>query len=156
MAATGIGDQLYALEPSLNYWVVLIHPEIAISTPWVYQHPDLLKNESPRGTISLGEGCCIEGTQEFHAAISAYGSGNIYALLQNSMENPVFGEHPELESYKDKLEATGCIKALMSGSGSTIFGLCETEEDAKEVGKQLGNVKFSVAPFVGCGIEDVS
>ena len=43
--------------------------------------------------------------------------------VQNDFESVVFRQHPQLESIKGKLLKLGARPALMSGSGSTIFGV---------------------------------
>ncbi|MCK5741514.1 MAG: 4-(cytidine 5'-diphospho)-2-C-methyl-D-erythritol kinase, partial [Chlorobi bacterium] len=43
----------------------------------------------------------------------------------NDFEEPVFDSHPELAAIKEQLYAGGAVLSLMSGSGSTIFGLFE-------------------------------
>ena len=42
---------------------------------------------------------------------------------ENDFERVVFDQHPELESIKRRLLKLGARPALMSGSGSAIFGL---------------------------------
>src|ERR1700694_4163450 len=41
----------------------------------------------------------------------------------NDFENVVFGLHPQLKSIKGKLLKLGARPALMSGSGSSLFGI---------------------------------
>ena len=41
----------------------------------------------------------------------------------NDFENVVFGLHPQLKSIKGKLLRLGARPALMSGSGSSLFGI---------------------------------
>lgn len=48
-------------------------------------------------------------------------------LLKNSFESSVFQIHPQLNEIKSQLYSEGAIYATMSGSGSTMFGIFETE-----------------------------
>lgn len=43
----------------------------------------------------------------------------------NELEDSAFGLHPELKTVKDDLIRAGALGALMSGSGSTVFGVFE-------------------------------
>jgi 4-diphosphocytidyl-2-C-methyl-D-erythritol kinase len=45
--------------------------------------------------------------------------------LFNELEDSAFGLHPELKTVKDDLIRAGALGALMSGSGSTVFGVFE-------------------------------
>ena len=45
--------------------------------------------------------------------------------LFNELEDSAFGLHPELKTVKDDLVWAGALEALMSGSGSTVFGVFE-------------------------------
>jgi hypothetical protein len=56
----------------------------------------------------------------------------------NDFERVVFPQHPELESIRGKLWTLGARPALMSGSGSTLFGVF-ADREARE--KARGNLK---------------
>jgi len=45
--------------------------------------------------------------------------------------------HPELEEMKKLLLREGALGALMSGSGPTVFGIFEAEEDARQAAAAL-------------------
>ena len=47
--------------------------------------------------------------------------------LINDFENPVFTAHPQIKEIKDTLYQQGALYAAMSGSGSTVFGIFNTE-----------------------------
>lgn len=44
-------------------------------------------------------------------------------LIKNDFEEPVFAKHPVLKEIKASLYESGALFALMSGSGSTIYGI---------------------------------
>jgi 4-diphosphocytidyl-2-C-methyl-D-erythritol kinase len=106
--------------------VVLVHPEISISTPWVYKHPDLQKNPEVPKIIADDKLPHFPATSKFRNALYAYNRGDWKELVFNRMESVVFAEYPQLAEYKQRLLDAGCIAAAMSGSGSTIFGICDT------------------------------
>lgn len=56
----------------------------------------------------------------------------------NDFERVVFPQHPELESIRGKLWTLGARPALMSGSGSTLFGVF-ADREARE--KARGKLK---------------
>ncbi|MBN1636800.1 MAG: 4-(cytidine 5'-diphospho)-2-C-methyl-D-erythritol kinase [Deltaproteobacteria bacterium] len=50
------------------------------------------------------------------------------SLLVNDLESVAFQLHPELDSIKRELLDIGALGALMSGSGSTVFGIFRDRE----------------------------
>jgi 4-diphosphocytidyl-2-C-methyl-D-erythritol kinase len=63
--------------------------------------------------------------------------------LYNSFEQAVFSIRPELRHMKDCCLTLGAAGALMSGSGSSIFGLFRDEQKAMAAGAALESL-------VGC------
>jgi 4-diphosphocytidyl-2-C-methyl-D-erythritol kinase len=52
-------------------------------------------------------------------------------LLFNSLEAPVLRKHPVLQLFQEYLRTHGAAGALMSGSGSTTFGIFRDEPGAR-------------------------
>jgi 4-diphosphocytidyl-2-C-methyl-D-erythritol kinase len=50
-------------------------------------------------------------------------------MLENTMESVVFLKYPVMEMFKRSLLDFGASGALMSGSGSTLFGIFRTEKE---------------------------
>ena len=48
----------------------------------------------------------------------------------NDFEPVVFRQHARLASLKQRLERNGAISAMMTGSGSAVFGLYRTADEA--------------------------
>ena len=55
----------------------------------------------------------------------------------NDFEKVIFEIEPELKRVKETLLANGAKKALMSGSGASIFGIFENEETRQATIKAL-------------------
>ncbi|HKK00694.1 MAG TPA: 4-(cytidine 5'-diphospho)-2-C-methyl-D-erythritol kinase [Desulfuromonadales bacterium] len=112
--ATGIGDVLTAVPPLPRLWYVLVNPQLAVSTAWVYQNLRLTTKgvdvKLPR-LLGTGEG--------------------LVRLLHNDLETVTIGRHPELAELKARLMSLGATGALMSGSGPTVFGLFADESSAR-------------------------
>jgi 4-diphosphocytidyl-2C-methyl-D-erythritol kinase len=53
------------------------------------------------------------------------------ATIVNDFEPAIFEAHPLLAEIKDRLYAAGALFALMSGSGSTMFGLFADDANAR-------------------------
>ena len=59
------------------------------------------------------------------------------ASLHNDLEQPVFTMFPELASFKKAFLDEGAQIALMSGSGSGIFGLFAEKQKAEKAVERL-------------------
>jgi len=49
----------------------------------------------------------------------------------NDFEASIFPRYPQLAAVKEELYAFGAVYASMSGSGSSIYGIFNSEETAK-------------------------
>lgn len=63
----------------------------------------------------------------------------VRAGIENDFERVVFPMHPELREVKRMLEREGARYASLSGSGSTLYGLFETGDQAKAAAANLNN-----------------
>ncbi len=108
------GNNLNEIDLSLmNYFLVLIHPGIHVSTAQAYS-----KLTPKKAEISLKE---IINTpiQEWKG------------LIKNDFESSVFKDHPEIGNIKDELYNQGAIYSSMSGSGSAVYGIFKNPIDLK-------------------------
>ncbi len=56
--------------------------------------------------------------------------------LVNDFEVPVFKAHPVIRTIKENLYAQGAVYASMTGSGSTVYGIFEKQQDLSPVLQQ--------------------
>ncbi len=54
-------------------------------------------------------------------------------MMSNDLEEAAVTQCPELREILRSLEKAGCIKAMVTGSGSTVFGICSNRETAERV-----------------------
>jgi 4-diphosphocytidyl-2-C-methyl-D-erythritol kinase len=54
-------------------------------------------------------------------------------LLNNDLERAILPVYNEIEQIKNVLIKKGCVNALMSGSGSTVFGILDREIDLSDI-----------------------
>jgi len=117
--AKGRGEIIVALEGMdkvLDWVVLLLNPGFGISTPWAFKAYGQF--------LGLPNG--MQGqASEFIEALKSGDIHRVAAKLYNSLEKPVLKKYPILELYKDFIISHGGVGALMSGSGSTVFGLFE-------------------------------
>lgn len=98
--------------------LVLIHPGFGISTAWAYQQlsrfPGALQGAAGRARQLVG---LLKKGDLTQAAAHFY----------NALEGPALLKFPVLALYQKFLRANGAVVALMSGSGSSTFGIVPSE-----------------------------
>ena len=115
--ATGRGEVLSPLPPLTEGWFVIVKPAESFSTPAMYRRLDELPPQSPQSdgmTAALGAG-------ELRA---------VAAALCNSFER-VVPPDSAVWVIREALRAQGALAAMLSGSGSAVFGLFDTETAAR-------------------------
>jgi len=117
--ARGIGEVLTPVCAKKEKWLVLIKPNINISTGEAYHKIDTANY--PHLNI-----------QKAVDAIEAGNMEELYALCGNSFEYVTGEEYPEIGRIKQYLKDKGAEFAMMSGSGPTVFGIFESERSAKD------------------------
>ncbi len=132
--ATGLGqgEQLDYFDYVLPYTTVLIFPGIHVSTAAAYQ--SLIRENKDYPLIDFQT-----------ILMKSIDNGKILKEnIINDFEEPVFDSHPELTAIKAQLYADGAVLSLMSGSGSTIFGLFEDRTAAVAATESLSRYKSFV------------
>jgi len=117
--AEGIGEKLTDLVCTFPYSLVVVFPNEAVSTAWAYQN---LKIAFPRKAPN-----CREALKN----LIETGDKKFLTVLENDFEPLVESAFPIIKSLKENLTEHGAIKAMMSGSGSAVFGIFENEARAK-------------------------
>jgi 4-diphosphocytidyl-2-C-methyl-D-erythritol kinase len=131
--ATGRGELLDPL-PSVDYlWVVLAkYRSLPISTAWAYKtYRQRFEGTYARDTDTLRQRLDRVHAGPMVGAIAQRDSSKIPQLLYNDFERVVFPDYPQVAALKQQLLALGAAGALMSGSGSTVFGLTTSQAQAE-------------------------
>lgn len=113
--ATGIGELLKPLKPLPRTWIVLVYPGFGVSTKEAYAKVKLPFGQTrrlPNGQLK---------------------DVGLWSVLFNRFEELVFPDHPPLPRVKEDLVKAGAIAALMSGSGSSVFGLVSSRSQGTRV-----------------------
>ena len=87
--------------------------------------------------------------------IRALESGDFYTFahnMKNVLEFPAFELEPQIKQLKRQISDTGAVGSLMSGSGSTVFGLYDSKETALRAMNSVTNAalqsrSISRSPF---------
>lgn len=106
------------------------------------------RGEIPKGGFRAGssgvfsQGEDLAGPQESPRESGLVRTG-IMSWIENDFERVLFPRHPSLAEIKRLLAAPGtpeaALYASLSGSGSALYGLYMTREDAEAAQKRIGN-----------------
>ncbi|MHB8173699.1 MAG: 4-(cytidine 5'-diphospho)-2-C-methyl-D-erythritol kinase, partial [Nitrospirota bacterium] len=138
--AEGIGERLKPLQSFGEIWLVLLKPAFGVSTAWVYSQLNLgLTKKS--SDIKLSQlNMFIDGTAETaEAGLPAADASIIASCLKNDLERVTVVRYPEIDVLKRRLTEAGALGALMSGSGSTVFGVFRTKTAAENAATRLAD-----------------
>lgn len=123
----GIGEKLRRVPARADYWLVLVKPPIHISTHEVYRNLDLSDRDGIRTAEPL---------------LTALRSGSIAELgseLYNAFESQVDVAHPEIGQIKRRMRDHGAQGILMTGSGSSVFGIFADHGEALQASQLFGD-----------------
>ncbi len=123
----GVGERITPIEIP-RIWYVIVYPGIILHTKEVYGGLKI--------PLTLAQND-ITLSGRFDTVL------DVARVLENDLEEVAFSLHPEIENLKDTLREAGAIGSLMSGSGSSVFGVFENEAEARvaaEKVRDLGSV----------------
>ena len=119
--ATGIGEILTPLPmPPKGLRCVIAKPEPFVSTKWVYENLDYTKKPDGLNVSAVAEG--IRKNDMFQICRNA----------ANILESVTIPTYPVVGWLKEGFREAGAVLSLMSGSGSAVFGIFESEEAAQK------------------------
>jgi 4-diphosphocytidyl-2-C-methyl-D-erythritol kinase len=127
----GRGDRIEALPPLRESALLLGFPPYGIPTGAVFGQ--------------VVERLTLPGNGVSLPPLSAHKwpEGNDFSFAVNDLERVVFPDRPELEQFRDTLLDGGAAAALLSGSGSTVFGVFPSRRGLDEL------ARFAQARFAG-------
>ncbi len=169
--ATGRGEELDPLPSLDSFYVVLAkHQSLAVSTAWAYQ----TYRSQFSNTYGRSEGVdksiiteTIKLPTPVHSgsmvqAILNKNVAKIGQLLYNDLEKVVLPNYPQVLQLRQAFENCGALGTMMSGSGPTVFALCQSQEQAQALLQQVQStisapdLGFWVTKFASHGIQIVS
>jgi len=122
---TGRGESLRQLCPTEPFWTLLASPPFGISTTWAYEQVRKHLTAGPSGASVLAS---TLASREWGAAAEA---------MHNVFEDVVLPEFPSLAELKRAIIGGGAMTAQLSGSGSTVFGVFRSHDEAEKAAKGI-------------------
>ena len=114
----GRGEQLTHFPLTMPFWIVLVCPNVHVSTPWAYGEYSKILAGTWRSPLPL-----------WNSSTGTLAEPSL--LFKNDFEDVVFPAYPAIREIRDRLQTLGAAHAVMSGSGASVFGLFDKEEMAR-------------------------
>lgn len=134
--AEGIGEKLTPISKVPAARVLLVKPNINISTKVVYERIDSQENIAH---------------PDIDAIISSIDKADIAGLcanMGNVLETVSCGDYPVINRIKDRMRELGAIGAMMSGSGPTVFGIFTDKAAAEHAFYEFKGGEFGRNTFL--------
>jgi 4-diphosphocytidyl-2-C-methyl-D-erythritol kinase len=120
----GIGERILPVElPAL--WYLIVYPDVILQTREVYEGLKIVLTKGENDIKLRGK---FKTTRD------------IAGILENDLEKIGILICPKIDTIKDRLRKTGSIGALMSGSGSSVFGIFESEKAARKASNMVSDM----------------
>jgi 4-diphosphocytidyl-2-C-methyl-D-erythritol kinase len=123
---TGRGDQLSWLPDFPDHHVAIVRPPFGVPTAAAY---GWLAAERAAGVPAMGQAAWPRDSDEWWSRLPS---------LANDFEPVVARRHPEIQDAVRQLDAAGATLAAMSGSGSAVVALFESEAAARAAIQPFG------------------
>ena len=122
------GEKLTYLNLVIHHPILIVNPNIQISTKWAYE-----KIVPKKPELNLNK-IIAEHDNDFR---------KLKEKVKNNFEGIVFSKYHQVKELKDQLYKSGALFSLMSGSGSTVFGIFKDSFTANEAKKSFENNYFT-------------
>lgn len=135
-------------EKSLN--ILLVKPSFNISTAWAYRtladvrsgkREEGFDREDPELTKKAVK---VNNIRHFIRIFEKAELRGLNGVVLNDLESIVIKTFPVIAEIKDKLTGLGAEFSLMSGSGSTVFGVFNTRKEAEQASQRFKGIWTAV------------
>ncbi len=127
----GIGEKLTPLPKMMRCPVLIAKPGVSVSTKAVYEGLRL-NEETAHPDIDALE----QDIRRQDLAALAKDMGNLLATVTEEL-------HPVIKEIRALMESHGALRAMMSGSGPTVFGLFSDMKTAQEAEKAMRDANLA-------------
>jgi 4-diphosphocytidyl-2-C-methyl-D-erythritol kinase len=111
------GEVLIPINLKLNKYLLIVNPGIHVSTKWTF---GLIKPIPPK--LSL-KSLIVKASIEIN---------DLMNFATNDFEDIVFSHFPDIKEIKEKMLEFGAAFSMMTGTGSTVWGLYDDAEVAHQ------------------------
>jgi 4-diphosphocytidyl-2-C-methyl-D-erythritol kinase len=124
---TSRGEVLTNIDVEISEPILIVNPRINIPTKQAFSMI------IPKNSVTNYSEFVSNGKFNFNKA---------KRIVKNDFEDYVFREYPEIAEIKKLMYDCGAILSLMSGSGSSVFGIFNEIDDIKKIEDRLPKTYF--------------
>jgi len=145
----GRGTEIYPLPDRPAAFGLVVAPGIHVSTADAYRDLDGgAKAGATACPTDLTSGAAQSIISVFQSSVWEQGWRSSESLGSNDFEAVVFARYPRLKALKRQLERLGATPAMLSGSGSALFGVFRERAQAGRAREVLGKEQSLPIRFV--------
>ena len=122
----GRGENISPIADVPPFWLVVVKPDVNVSTAWAYGALDSVIDRSSN-----------RATKPLENALKAGDFARTVSCQSNDFEQPVFQHFPKLAWLRDELQMAGALTAHLCGSGSAMYGVARDETHAQRIANLL-------------------
>ena len=133
--AEGIGEKLTRIARMPQCYVLVGKPGINVSTKAAYE------------SLKLDQ---IQTHPDIDGMVRDIENSDLYSMVNkmgNVFEPGIIGKYPVIREIKDLMEEHGALKAMMSGSGPTVFGIFDDKKKMEEAAAVLRESRLAKTVF---------
>lgn len=123
---SGRGEQIEPLADAPELHLVVVKPDVGVSTPWAYRALDQSDIARTVGSSNAAERAIRRGDR-----------AALVQCLSNDFDPVVTASTAEIATAKELLLRAGAGAAVLCGSGSAVFGVFDGPEAAARVANEL-------------------
>ena len=122
------GDKLKSIELAGPLWHIIVYPGFKSSTKDIYEAYDAKDLTTKRGNVKIHPPSLKLRRMDFKT---------FQSMLHNDLEDTVIAKNAVVSEVLKRLASSLGRKAIVSGSGPSVFCLCRTRKEALEGRKRL-------------------
>ena len=133
--AEGIGEKLTRLPALPPCYILIGKPGVNVSTKMAYEN------------LKLGE---LTEHPDIDGMIADIRRGDLSAMTEkmaNVFEPGIIRQYPVIQEIKNLMEEYGALRAMMSGSGPTVFGVFDSKDKMEQAAAVLRESRLARTVF---------
>jgi 4-diphosphocytidyl-2-C-methyl-D-erythritol kinase len=131
--ANGIGEKLTPININQNLHILLVNPYFPISAKWADQqfanHKKALTENSDNNDL-----------KNLIAILNSNSLSQFPKYITNDLAPAVYEKFPIMETITEQMNSSGTLTVGMSGSGSTIFAICESRNAVANLAEKIDSI----------------
>lgn len=137
----GIGEVLTPLKSMPDCYILLVKPDISVSTKFVYEN------------LCLKNNICHPDIPAMRAFLETGDLVSLTKTMDNILQTVTEKKYPIITDIKNRMRELGALTSVMSGSGPTVFGIFDNQSSAEGAvayfrkHRQFGKQVFLTRPY---------